>query len=196
MKTILEHNFKTKCHDLIGLFDGVNRMSTLKANIERQSMLDPERYKPEDYRGDAFEFFVELFLMLHPNDNRVWVYDYHPNQINDNGVDGTGKNIRSDKSAVQIKYRSEERRLLTANEDSLSNFIADAMFGHDVVKDTEDPTNFRHFVFTTADGLNFYTDQEMFKSRVKCFNYDNFRSMLDGNIIFWNRVREIVSNIQ
>ena len=44
-------------------------------------------------KGDAFEFFVELFLALHPTDNRVGVYNYKPNQENDNGVDGVGINI-------------------------------------------------------------------------------------------------------
>ena len=66
----------------------------LMRNIERQAMIDPLRYDPLKYTGDAFEFFVELFLMLHPSDNRVGVYDYHPTQENDNGVDGIGVNIR------------------------------------------------------------------------------------------------------
>lgn len=68
------------------------------------------------------------------------------------------------------------------------------MMNHNVVADMKDSNNYRHFVFTTASGLNFYTDQEMFKSKVKCFGYNEFRSLLDNNVIFWNKVRETVNN--
>jgi hypothetical protein len=81
---VLEHNFKTKSHSLTRLFEGVNVMSRLVRNIERESLIDPLRYDPIKYKGDAFEFFVELFLYLHSTDNRVCVYNYTPNQINDN----------------------------------------------------------------------------------------------------------------
>jgi len=141
-------------------------------------------------------FFVELFLSLHPTDNRVGVYRYSPNQENDNGVDGVGYNINNEKSVVQIKYRTNVRTELSSNKDSLSNLITDGMMSHGVVADMNNTKNYRHFVFTTADGLNFYTDKEMFKSKVKCFGYNEFRSMLDNNFIFWDKIREIVSIIE
>jgi hypothetical protein len=43
--------------------------------------------------------------------------------------------------------------------------------------------------------LHHYTDQEMYKSKVKCFGYNDIRSMIDHNHIFWNKVREIVDNL-
>lgn len=193
---ILEHNFQTKSHSLSRLFDGVSKMSQLMRKIEQESIFDPLRYDPDKYKGDAFEFFVELFLSLHPVDNRVGVYNYKPKQENDNGVDGTGINIKGDNSVVQIKYRSNTQTELSSNKDSLSNLITDGMLSHNVVADMNNPKNFRHFVFTTADGLNFYTDKEMFKSKVKCFGYNDFRSLLDNNLIFWNKVREIVGIIE
>jgi hypothetical protein len=192
---VLEHNFKTKSHSLTRLFEGVNVMSRLVRNIERESLIDPLRYDPIKYKGDAFEFFVEIFLLLHSVDNRVGVYTYVPNQENDNGVDGIGLNIRGEKSVVQIKYRSNVQSELSSNRDSLANLITDGMMSHGVVADMENTNNFRHFVFTTATGLNFYTDGEFFKNKVKCFGYNDFRSLLDNNIIFWNRVREIVNSL-
>jgi hypothetical protein len=164
-------------------------------NIEAQAMIDPIRYEPDKYKGDAFEFFVELFLMLHPCDNRVGVYNYHPTQENDNGVDGIGVNIRAEKCVVQIKYRTNTQYYLTS-QDGLSNVFTDGMMTHNVVADMSDNNNYRHFVFTTAKGLNFYTEEEMYKTKLKCFGYDDFRSMLNNNVVFWNTVREIVSNIQ
>jgi len=195
MKTLLEHNFQSQAHDLINLFEGVNRMSTFMRRLEEQALQDVHRYDPQDYLGDGFEFFVELFLMLHPCDNRVGIYDYRPVQENDNGVDGVGINILGEPSVAQIKYRANTQSLLTANQDHLANMFSDGMLAHNVVADTENRTNFRHFVFTTAKGLHFYTDAEMFKGKVRCIGYNDFRSMLDNNVVFWNKVRETVEFI-
>lgn len=195
MKTKLEHNFQTKAHDLPALFKDVHKFATFISRLEKQSNLDPDRYEPFKYRGDGFEFFVELFLMLHPNDNRVGVYDYHPVQENDNGVDGIGMNINIEKCVVQIKYRSDAMSELTATNDHLSNMFSDGDCNHQVVTDHKNHKNYRHFVFTSATGLHFYTDQEMFKSRVKCIGYQDFRSLLDFNYVFWNRAYEIVCEL-
>jgi len=188
------HNFITKAHDLEGLFNGVNRMSQFMRNLESQAQIDPIRYDANKYVGDGFEFFVELFLHLHPVDNRVGVYGYKPNQENDNGVDGIGKNIRNEDCVVQVKYRSNTSTLLTANTDHLSNLFSDGMLSFNVVSDPT-PNNYRHFVFTTADGLHFYTDSEMFKGKVKCFGYKEFRALLDNNQPFWDSVRVMVNKL-
>ena len=195
MKAILEHNFKTKCHSLPALFEGVNKMSQLMYRIEKLSERDPLNYDPDKYKGDAFEFFIELFLMLHPCDNRVGVYDYKPTQDNDNGVDGIGVNIKGQNCVVQIKYRSNVTDVLTTNEAHLSNMITDGMLTYGVVADMEDKKNFRHFIFTTASGLHFYTEHEMFKNKVRCFSYKHFKSMLDNNKPFWDNCRLIVSSL-
>lgn len=192
---VLEHNFKTKSHSLERLFKGVYKMSQLMKNIEKESFVDPLRYDSDKYKGDAFEFFVELFLNLHPVDNRLGVYNYKPNQENDNGVDGIGVNINNEKCVIQIKYRNNTQSELSSNKDHLANLLTDGMLMHNVVADMENSNNFRHFVFTTADGLNFYTDKEMFKSKVKCFGMKEFRCLLDNNIIFWNKVRDIIATI-
>ena len=111
--TQLTHNFKTKAHSLPRLFEGVNKMSQLMRKIEQEAILDILRYDAEKYKGDAFEFFIELFLVLHPTDNRVGVYNYKPNQENDNGVDGIGININNEKSVIQVKYTWNTRNRTT-----------------------------------------------------------------------------------
>lgn len=196
MKRILQHNFQTKAHSLSNLFTDVHKMSTFMRRLETDAQIDPLRYDPFKYLGDGFEFFVELFLYLHPTDNRVGVYNYVPIQEFDNGCDGTGVNIKGEKSVVQVKYRTNVLTHLTATEDHLSNMFSDGALTHGVNPDMSDPNNYRHFVFTTAEGLNFYTDQEMFKGRVKCFAYNDFRSMLDNNMIFWQSALEIVKEIE
>ena len=187
----LEHNFKTKAHDLSGLFTGVKKMASFMRLIEAQAEIDPIRYDRDKYVGDGFELFVELFLKLNPTDNRVGVYNYHPIQENDNGVDGIGLNIQGMKSVVQIKYRSNTQSVLTNNIDHIGNLMVDGMGKFNVIYDTN-PKVYRHFIFTTADGLHYYTDNDVFKLNVKCMSYNGFRSMVDNNIIFWKTALEIV----
>jgi len=195
MNIKLEHQFQTKSHDLVKLFEGIDKMSRFMRRLEEQSIIDPLRYDPYKYLGDGFEFFVELLLALHPVDNRLGVYNYSPVQSNDNGVDGFGVNILLEPCVVQVKYRSNTQISLTATKDSLSNLFSDGMLAHGVVADQENPKNYRHFVFTTADGLHHYTDQEMFKGRVRCVGYNDLRSVVDGNLAFWNKCREVVKEI-
>lgn len=191
----LQHNFQSKAHSLMGLFFKVNKMSNLMGNIERESLIDPVRYEVNQYCGDAFEFFVELFLALHPCDNRIGVYEYEPIQEFDNGVDGIGINIQKQKCVVQIKFRTNVLSQLTATQDHLSNMFSDGMLAHNVVADNRNAHIYRHFVFTTGDVLHFYTDQEMFKNKVRCFGFQDFRNLLDNNIIFWDKCREIAREI-
>ena len=191
----LEHTFKTKAHVLKALFEGTNKMSTFMRKLEQQAELDPDRYDRHKYVGDGFEFFVELFLKLNPTDNRVGVYNYEPTQENDNGVDGIGVNIKGEKCVVQIKFRGNTQILLTATQDHLAHLISDGAIAHGVDPDRINDKNYRHFIFTTAEGLHYYTNDEFFKSRVKCFAFNDFRSMLDGNVVFWDKAMEIVMNL-
>ena len=127
------HQFRTTSHDLIGLFNGVNLFSTLMRRIEEQSTIDPIRYDIDKYKGDAFEFLVEILLKSHAYDNRLGITSYEPVQSDDNGVDGVGVNLSGEKCVVQVKYRSNKGAVLTANQDHLSNMISDGMIKHKVV---------------------------------------------------------------
>jgi len=190
---MIQHQFKTKCHDLEGLFKGVNKMSSFMKNLEKQSLIDPLKYTPTKYCGDGFELFVEVFLKLHSSDNRVGVYNYIPVKSHeDTGVDGVGVNIKNETSVAQCKYRSNTDSLLTTNEDHLSNMITAGMIKHGVVVDANNKKNYRHFVFTTAKSLHFFTDEQMFEGTVRCFGIKDFKSMVDNNLIFWNNLRELI----
>lgn len=195
MNIQLHHQFQTKSHDLVRLFEGIDKMSKFMRRLEDHSVIDTLRYEPNMYLGDGFEFFIELLLALHPVDNRLGVYNYTPVQSNDNGVDGIGVNILLEPCVIQVKYRSNTQSVLTATKDSLSNLFSDGMLAHNVVSDANNPRNYRHFVFTTADGLHFYTDAEMFKGKVKCVGYNDLRTLVDGNMPFWNKCREVVAEI-
>ena len=196
------HGFPHRSHDLVGLFEGVNKLSTFMSRLERQSEMNPTRYSPDKYKGDGFEFLVEVFLKSHAYDNRVGITQYTPVQKGDNGVDGVGVNLSGEKCVVQIKYRSNSKSVLTTNEDKLSNMISDGMFQHGVSANTdklkmisEKKVAPLHYVITTADGLHHYTDSENFRGYVHCIGFNQLRQMLDNNISFWDLCRNISKEI-
>jgi hypothetical protein len=198
----IKHGFGLRAHDLLGLFDKTNKISTFMNKVEKQSLLDVTRYDANKYKGDAFEFLVEILLKSHAYDNRLGITSYDPVQSDDNGVDGVGINLSGEKCVVQVKYRSNKGAVLTANQDHLSNMISDGMFKHGVSADpaklsliTEGKVAPLHYVITTATGLHHYTDNENFKGYVHCIGYDQLRAMLDNNLSFWNLCRQIAKSI-
>jgi hypothetical protein len=197
----INHGFGNRAHDLVALFDKTNKISTFMNKLEKQSLIDPVRYDSNNYKGDAFEFLVEILLKSHAYDNRLGITNYEPVQSNDNGVDGVGVNLSNQKCVVQVKYRSKKTPL-TANEDKLGNLVTDGMLQHGVylTPETKSDVNEKkiaplHYVITTADGLHHYTDNEFFKGVVHCIGYDQLRVMLDNNLSFWNLCRSIAKEI-
>jgi hypothetical protein len=191
----INHGFGVRSHDLVGLFNKVNKLSTFMSRLEKQSLIDPLRYDTNKYKGDGFEFLVEIILKSHAYDNRLGITDYTPVQSDDNGVDGVGINLVGEKSVVQVKYRSNKKQVLSANIDHLSNMISDGMIKHKVVIAEDNSKCPRHYVITTATGLHHYTDNENFKGFVHCIGHDQLRVMLDNNLSFWNLCREISKEI-
>jgi hypothetical protein len=191
----IKHGFGLRAHDLTALFNKTNKVSTFMGKLEKQSLIDPDRYDSNKYKGDGFEFLVEILLKSHAYDNRLGITSYEPVQSDDNGVDGVGVNLAGEKCVVQVKYRSNSKTVLTANTDHLSNMISDGMIKHKVVI-AEDNTKIpRHYVVTTATGLHHYTDNENFKGFVHCIGYEHLRALLDNNLSFWNLCREISKEI-
>lgn len=192
----ISHGFGLRAHNLTALFDKTNKVSTFMTKLEKQSLIDPDRYDSNKYKGDGFEFLVEILLKSHAYDNRLGITSYEPVQSDDNGVDGVGVNLAGEKCVVQVKYRSNSKTVLTANTDHLSNMISDGMIKHKVVI-AEDNTKIpRHYVVTTATGLHHYTDNENFKGFVHCIGFEHLRALLDNNLSFWNLCREIVKEIE
>ena len=192
----ISHGFGLRAHDLTALFNKTNKISTFMGKLEKQSLIDPDRYDSNKYKGDGFEFLVEILLKSHAYDNRLGITNYEPVQSDDNGVDGVGVNLSGEKCVVQVKYRSNSKTVLTANTDHLSNMISDGMIKHKVVI-AEDNTKIpRHYVVTTATGLHHYTDNENFKGFVHCIGFEHLRALLDNNLSFWNLCREIVKEIE
>lgn len=190
----LIHPFIHRCHDITDLISG-NKLATFCGKLEKQSILFPDRYDPDEYKGDGFELFVEALIKLSPIDNRIGITNYQSvaatNKI-DVGVDGFGLEIVNLKPAtVQIKYRSRNDSLLTANQDHLSNFVSTSLLHYGV--DKEDKNSM--IIITTADGLHHFTYNEMFLNKVRCIGYNQLREMVDDNKAFWSKFRESVTHL-
>jgi hypothetical protein len=188
----LTHPFIYRCHDLDGLFENVKTLPQFMKRVEKQSQLYPERYSIEKYLGDAWELLCEVLIKTHQYDNRIGISEYTPVTKNDNGVDGYGVNLFNEVCAVQLKYRSNTKGLLTSEEDNLNSFITEAL----LEKNIQPNKKYCHFVFTTAKGLHYYTDHEKFRGMVKCYGYDDIRSLVDNNLHFWNFIREQILQLK
>jgi len=218
IKLKIEHHFKTTSHDLEGLFNNTNKLSTFMNKLENQSILHPERYVPNTYLGDGFEFLMEIFIKSRETDERIGISNYKPVKTHDIGVDGLGINMSGDKCVVQHKYKANTQTLLTITSDHLSNMFSAAQTSYGVSTILSEKENLeklfrekliaktkydkkikqlnnsvkRHYVFTTAEGLHYFTDSEMFNDQVVCYGYKDLRTMLDNNQSFWNLCRTLI----
>jgi hypothetical protein len=190
METKLIHPFLYNSHDLDGLLKGTHKLATYCGRLEKQSILFPNRYEPQKYLGDGFEFFGEALIKLSPVDNRIGIGSFSPILEGDTGVDGVGIGIDGNPATVQFKYRSDNTQVLTANEDHLSNFVMSSLIRYGV----NPKTNTNMLIITTAEGLHYFTNNEMFQKQVRCIGYNQLRELVDNNILFWNSFRELIKN--
>lgn len=189
MTIALLHKFIDRAHNLPELLIDCNKLSTYCNRLEKQSVLYPDRYDPDKYKGDGFELFVEALIKLSPIDNRIGITEYRVTDKDiDTGIDGYGIGINGKFATVQVKFRSNNTKLLTANNDHLSNFVMSSLF-EGVDKDTK--TNM--LIVTTAEGLHYFTDNEMFLNSVRCIGYRQLRELVDNNIPFWNMFRQLLN---
>lgn len=184
----LIHPFLYKCHDINKLLKDVKKLSTFCNNLEKQSLLFPNRYDPEKYKGDGFELFVEALIKLSPADNRIAIGNYNPITEGDTGVDGVGVGIDGNPATVQVKYRTNTNEFLTANRDHLGNFVTSSLIRYGV--DSKSKTNM--LIITTAKGLHYFTDSDMFQKQVRCLGYQELRDFVDNNILFWDAFRKLI----
>lgn len=199
MKIELNHNFINKAHDLNALLKDVNKLSTFCSRLEKQSLLYPDRYDPEKYKGDGFELLIEALIKLSPIDNRIGISEYEPIQKDDIGIDGKGIGIDGYVTTVQIKYRTNNTQQLTANKDYLSNFtsaskdifLSEAKNDNSILNHIDNKN--RMLIVTTAEGLHHFTDNEMFANKVNVIGYKHLRQLLDNNINFWNTFRFLLN---
>ena len=192
----ITHTFPDECVDLIRLFDGVNSLKEFKKRLESQSDIVLKISK-QDYLGNGFEFFVEMFLKSFPSDNRIGIsgndYTVVPSE-DDNGCDGYAKNLDGLKCAVQIKYKSNKTAPLSRTDDNLGSMIEEALH-EGITYSSEDKTP-RHFIITTGSGMKQYTKEKKFRNKVRCINYSTLDNILYKTPMFWGNCRSVVRELE
>lgn len=187
MNITLTHRFLYTAHSLTELLTGCTKLSTFCSRLEKQAVLYPNRYNPDKYKGDGFELFAEALIKLSPVDSRIGISNYIVIEGQDVGVDGTGIGNNGKTATVQVKYRGHGKLSLTAVKDNLNGFVMASLLHNKV--DPNDKHNM--LVITTAAGLHHFTDREMFLGQVRCLGYDELRTMVDNNNLFWSAFRAL-----
>jgi hypothetical protein len=168
MKT--KHDFKHICYNSEDLFSNVDNLSKFMNRLDKQSVLHPERWSPEDYKGKALEALIEVLILTSPVDARIDIIDYEPVLKQDYGIDGVGKSHHGETHTVQIKYRSNVVKSLTANEDHISNFVAksDSDYLDEMISTGK---KIKMTIFTTAKDLNQKVNEGIYRDRVRVVGY-------------------------
>lgn len=186
----MKHRFKLICPNANKLLKGVDTLGAFMRNVDKLST-DPAwtsgNWTPDEYKGDALEALVEVLIAYSPIDKRINIVDYRPhdNKVDgkDMGIDGYGISHNGNLHTIQVKYRSNVLKELTANEDHISNFVAK----------TRTSPKYRDAdmtIFTTAKGLNQKILQEMYNDdRINVLNYKDLCKLVDANTAFWKAFR-------
>lgn len=189
MEIKLTHRFTRRCYDKSALLVNCNKLSTFCSRLEKQAQSNLDRFSYNDYVGDGLEGLVEALVKLSPVDNRIGITDYQVATGQDTGVDGHGIGFNGKPATLQVKYRGDGTARLTANEDHLSNFICASQNRYGVM--IEDTMNM--LVVTTAEGLNFFTEEQMLYKKVRCLGRQELRSLVDNNQAFWDQFRKLMA---
>lgn len=177
-------SFLEGIHDLDSYTKAIEKIS--EKELDKYSVLFETKY---NFIGDLFEIFAEAFFVLNKADNRIGIYGYVPvEKSEDNGVDGKGIGFDGKPATVQIKFRGNPNEEL--HERDIKNFGYQSIVGFGVDKDTK--TNM--MVFTTAKGMHWYTESNVFLNRIRTVDRSMISSMVDNNECFWIGFRDMVKN--
>jgi hypothetical protein len=171
------------------IFDGVTNFSTLIKSIEKVSS-DYSKYSYIDsdkMKGDLFEIFAELFIKILGNNGQIGIGDYSPNQVDDFGVDGHGLGINGQPVTIQVKYRNNPTYELLQEDIKQFPFQSIRLFNVDPFSDGD------MIVFTSAKGLHWSTDKNVFCGAVRTIGFDFISTQVNNNIPFWNQIKNIIN---
>jgi len=162
--------------------------------VEQSNTMNPDRYDPLKYRGDAFEWFAEYFFNYFDGDNLFLnLCDYQPVKASsDYGVDGVGKYSKDLSKVVclQHKFKSNRSKKLSASEDKLAHFGLNA-----ITKYSIEPDEKYMIVFTNASGITRETQEGIYNGCVTCINGKIISRYVDNNQAFWDCFGNTVSKV-
>ena len=94
-------------------------------------------------------------------------------------------------SAIQIKYRKDPNYFLTATHDRLDSMVSEALKPPRVIT-YEKKGKYRHFIFTSAKGMSYNTDDNKYEGYIKCYGINEIKTIVDNNKNFWRNFRNLL----
>jgi len=177
----MTHPFKTICYDIDQLTNGVTKLSTFMNRLRNQAKTDPDAWDADTYFGMGFEAFTESLINQMGASPYIQLKDYTPVLEDDMGVDGFGYGPDGETHTVQIKARSNNDSVLTANRDHISNFVAHSLLKYGAKTMT---------IVTSASGLHDVIHEQMYMGKVRTIGYNDLRRLVDNNAMFWSQFRD------
>ena len=167
------HHFPKICYEPDKL--KVQTLPLWMSRVNDQASNDLNKFKPEKYKGYAFEHLMEVLIRTSPVDKRINMTDYEPTIDDEKGVDGFGKTHSGETHTAQMKFRTDTTEMITETKDNIAMFPAFS----------ENKYQAKHMtLFTTCKGLHYSLND--FEGKVRTLNYKQLRKMLDNNNSFWN----------
>ena len=181
----LQHPFGYDCEDLSSLI-AENKLSTFfKKLVNLGKQQDPDLYDPLSFMGDGFEWFVEYFFKFFNGDHTLtYTAEYEPNMDYDRGIDGRGISTLDGKpNVIQCKFKADPTKFLT-NEDNISNVAADATMNEGLQYNGKNV-----IIVTSCKGVH----PKHAMANVHTIGIAEMSRRVDNNVVFWNNLREVVS---
>jgi hypothetical protein len=186
----MNHKFKHICTNKKALLQDVYTLSSFMRRVEKCSADEQwaiNNWSPEDYKGFSLEALAEILITNSPLDKRIGIVDYRPADPKvdgrDMGIDGYGRSHDGKLHTIQMKYVSDTRTYLTANNAKISNFVSKTT-SSPIYKDAD------MTIITTARGLNQVVNEFMYHNRVRVLGYKELSKLIDDNIPFWDLFRK------
>jgi hypothetical protein len=179
------------CKTLYELVSKIQNISSLYKDYGYDDFTDRDgtiKLGSSKFKGDLFEIFAECFFILFSSDDRVGIYNYKPVPSDeDNGVDGTCKNINGLNSTVQIKFKSDPTYELLERDIKQFPFQSYRLYDVDMNEDNN------MIIFTTCKGLNWKTEKDVFDNTLRVINGEFISNRIDNNQGFWNSFKDLIS---
>ena len=130
MEITLEHHFKNTCYDIDKLLNGVTNLNTFLNRLDKQCQENPAMWDPDKYKGDGFECFVEAIIKLNPTNTRINITNYHPSEVDEMGIDGSGETFDGIPHEVQAKCSMNSQKYITETKENIAMFPSMALSKH------------------------------------------------------------------
>ena len=202
MKNFIEHMAFVELYNkdkniFNNLFNGtltlssfISKMNKISKNFKNFSYKSQEKMN-----GDIFEIFAEGFFTILGAHNSIGVNNYKPvKSTDDNGVDGFGLGIDNNPLTVQVKFRSDPTLELVSDDLKQFGFQSIAQYKVKLESDGDKKVQKNMIIFTTAKGLHWHTDNNVFLGLLRTINYNDIDNIIKNNNPFWNDFKDLIEN--